>query len=267
MPSIVNFVQVALLAVALGYAIAWQSRSGKAYFVAFLALFLAGHLLVSLGMVAREMGLVLPVAGPSLDGYMVFLGFGSGLRLLSILPLVAYAIVSRGVPATPPLWGHGSSVRPAAQRAPSAVPPDIHASFPKRPASELQRLIAERLPPGVRVTVSEGKRTEVRIAQGLWRGAWLELADEGDQSRVARVSYDIPSLFAKMLLFVVALVVLSILISALAAALTGYFALGFVGLGGAAGYAMYFLIKTLVASATRSAWAAELAWAVDAWRS
>ena len=130
--------------------------------------------------------------------------------------------------------------------------------FPKKSIQEIQAFLKEKLPGHTEVTVSDGKQTEIRIQDGIWRGVWLEITSDAQQSHLTRLSYYIPSLIAKVIILVVSVAVFSIMTMDVLFAVIGKFVPMSVGLGGAAGFGMYIIVKHIFIVMIKNSWSGEL---------
>jgi hypothetical protein len=270
-PPFMNIVYLLLVGITLGFSISWEKRKGKAFFVAFLLLFFAGYLISTVGRIALEMGVTFPGIGTDAGLYRMFAVLGWLFNLLALIPLLVFTIVSKTLntaSTTASVSDSGERAGPQTmkQNTPVIYPSKVLFTFPKKSAHEIQGLLREKLPSHTAVTVSDGKCTEIRIQDGLWRGAVLEITSDAEQSQVTRISYYIPSFLAKVIIFVTSVAAFSIIMSMVLTAVIGEFVPVFAGIGGMAGFAMYTIVKIIFIATIKNSWSVEVHQAIDTLR-
>jgi hypothetical protein len=124
------------------------------------------------------------------------------------------------------------------------------------------RLRAE-IPGHPEVTFKDKKPPEIRVRCGLWRGASLVIDDSDQQMKLTWIGYLIPSFMAKVMIFIVSVVVFSIIMMIVLAIVVGEFVPGVFGIGGVAGVAMYSLVERVFIASIRSSWSPELHQAIE----
>ena len=135
--------------------------------------------------------------------------------------------------------------------------------FGKSTPAEVLADLQQALPAGAVATAVGRQALEIRVRQGLWRGARLYLQADATGTKLVRYRHLIPSFAAKVILFLVSVAVLSAVIMLVLAAVLGEFIPGIFGLGGAAGVAMYSIVERLVLASVNATWVPALHGALE----
>jgi len=130
--------------------------------------------------------------------------------------------------------------------------------FPHTSLRQLQHDLIENFPPHIEVELKEGKTTEIRIREGLWRGAALRAWNGNEkQTLSALLSYRVPTFAAKVVIFVISAALISLVFTVVISIAIGEFTpVG--AIGGLLGIGMYGNIETLFLWRIRRAWSAML---------
>ena len=135
--------------------------------------------------------------------------------------------------------------------------------FKTQTVADLRDQLAQVLPSRAKVVVKNDKPPEIRVSEGLWRGASLTIETTGQQMKLVRICHYIPTFMAKVIIFTISVAVFSIIMMVVVSAVVGEFVPGVFGIGGVAGFAMYSMIKTFIISIIRDSWSPELHQAIE----
>ncbi len=123
--------------------------------------------------------------------------------------------------------------------------------------------LKEELPSSVEITIEDTRPPEIRVRDGLWRGASLIIDDTGKELKLVGILHRIPSFIAKGIIFVTSVAIFSIIIMTVVGVVSGKFMPVAFGIGGAAGFAMYTIIERIFVSNIRGVWAPGLHQAIE----
>jgi hypothetical protein len=123
--------------------------------------------------------------------------------------------------------------------------------------------LKEELPSSVEITIEDARSPEIRVRDGLWRGASLIIDDTGKELKLVSIIHRIPSFIAKGIILIASVVLFSIIVMTVVGAVSGKLIPGVFGIGGVAGFAMFTIIERIFVSNIRGAWAPELHQAIE----
>jgi hypothetical protein len=179
------------------------------------------------------------------------------LRLAAWVCMVVFVVSLRSVPAAAGAAGGTRASIPSAAsptgdffKGGVVLPDDSRAALCER--------LKAALPGRVEVAISERRPNEIRVRDGLWRGASLKTDEAEGKIRVVGITYDIPTSSGKILIFLTSIVLHNIIMVMLFSSITGRMPPGAFVLGGVAGFAMYTIVKLFFVAGIRSSWAPEL---------
>lgn len=121
--------------------------------------------------------------------------------------------------------------------------------------AELRDSLARELPSPVEVKLVEGKKPSITIREGMWRGMALLLGSGEKGLTLSGYFYEIPGFGAKVLLFVLSVVIFSVILMAAVAIAVGEFVPTIGGVGGIAGFMMYNAVQSIVIRNVSKGWA------------
>jgi hypothetical protein len=130
--------------------------------------------------------------------------------------------------------------------------------FPDKSLAAIGARLKAELPSHVEVNVKNEKPPNIRLRDGLWRGASLIIDDTGQQMKLAGIIYHIPSVLADVIIFTASVVIFSILVMIICTAFIGEFVPVLFGVGGAAGFGGYMIVKSIFLAMMRNSWSAEV---------
>ncbi len=130
--------------------------------------------------------------------------------------------------------------------------------FQDKSPSVIRTRLESSLPGHVTVTIKDKKPPEIRIRDGLWRGASLKIASADEQLVLSNIVHSIPSFIGKLITFAVSVAFFSIILMIVLYAATGEFIPAIGGVGGLAGVGLYLVFDGILTILIRRSWSAEL---------
>lgn len=130
--------------------------------------------------------------------------------------------------------------------------------FRPQSITEICDQLKAEFPNNVNMFLKDGKQPQIKISDGLWRGASLIIDNSSNQLRLAGIYYYIPRFLAKVIIAITSVAVFSIIMMVLLSIFTGEFVPAVAGIGGAAGFAMYSIIQMIFIANIKSSWSPKL---------
>ena len=194
-----------------------------------------------------------------LAGWISIVIFAASLRTLPAAAGAVAGTAGAGAVAGAGAAAAGASPAGAQPAAGGAAPASINGIlFPDASRAALCERLKTALPGRVEVAVSGRRPNEILVRDGMWRGATLKTDDLEGRIRLLTVTHDVPSAWGRALIFIASIVLLNLITMMLFASFGGRVRPGTFVLGGAAGFALYTLVKLFFVAGIRSRWAPEL---------
>jgi len=133
--------------------------------------------------------------------------------------------------------------------------------FQKQTTHEIWNQLAHELPINVEVTVDDSKH--IKIHDGLWRGARLQIDTSLQQAKLVGIQYFIPSFLAKIIIFICSVAAFSLSIMIALTIVLGKFIPVFSIIGGIAGFAVYSVVERIFIAKIKKSWSIELYEAIE----
>jgi hypothetical protein len=85
--------------------------------------------------------------------------------------------------------------------------------FQMRTTDEICDQLTKKLPSGTRVVFKEGKKPEIEIRNGIWRGARLSIHEDSQKIQLTGLNYNLFNFLRVIIISVATIAILSIILS------------------------------------------------------